>query len=101
MKILQTVICVFTFSVLTAASVQAHSPSEHKEKAEKPRCEAMQKMDHSKMNMDDPVRMAMMKKCMKADMEEEGPDRKHNEAAEKHHEDESVKSNDVEHNHKM
>ncbi len=39
----------------------AHDPSMHVKKAEKADCS---KMDHSKMDMKDPVAMAMMKKCM-------------------------------------
>ena len=39
----------------------AHDPSMHVKKAEKANCS---KMDHSKMNMKDPVAIAMMKKCM-------------------------------------
>ena len=46
------------------SSAQAHDPSMHNKKAEKPKCEAMKNMDHSKMDMNDPVMMAMMKKCM-------------------------------------
>jgi len=45
-------------------SALAHDPSMHKEKAEKPDCAAMKNMDHSKMDADDPVMQAMMKKCM-------------------------------------
>ena len=40
----------------------AHDPKMHAKKAEKADCS---KMDHSKMDMKDPVAMAMMKKCMK------------------------------------
>jgi len=40
----------------------AHDPKLHAKKAEKADCS---KMDHSKMDMKDPVAMAMMKKCMK------------------------------------
>mgnify|MGYP000179811523 CR=1 FL=1 len=48
------------FSVMT---VQAHSEAEHMENAEDPNCEAMKGMDHSKMNMSDPVMVAMMEQC--------------------------------------
>jgi hypothetical protein len=58
----------FTASILLSAMViaapaQAHDPSLHKEKAEKPDCAAMEGMDHSKMDASDPVMQAMMKKC--------------------------------------
>ena len=36
---------------------------------QKPNCETMQNMDRSKMDMNDPAMQAMMKKCMKHDME--------------------------------
>ena len=45
---------------------QAHDPKEHMKDAEKPDCAAMNNMDHSKMDRNDPVMQAMMKKCMKA-----------------------------------
>jgi hypothetical protein len=49
-----------TITLSTAAI--AHDPSMHVKKAEKADCS---KMDHSKMNMKDPVAIAMMNKCMK------------------------------------
>ncbi len=49
-------------------SAQAHDPKEHMNNAEKPDCAAMENMDHSKMDMSDPVMQAMMKQCM-GDME--------------------------------
>jgi len=49
-------------------SAQAHDPKEHMDNAEKPDCAAMENMDHSKMDMNDPVMQAMMKQCM-GDME--------------------------------
>ena len=56
-----TLAATFTFS----AAVNAHSPEMHKKKnAEKPNCEAMNNMDHSKMDMNDPVMQAMMTQCM-------------------------------------
>ncbi len=55
-------------------SAQAHDPKEHMNNAEKPDCAAMENMDHSKMDMNDPVMQAMMKQCM-GDMEDmEGMD---------------------------
>ena len=42
---------------------QAHDPKEHMKDAKNPNCAAMQDMDHSKMDMQDPVMQAMMKQC--------------------------------------
>jgi len=54
--------------IFTATTVSAHSPEMHKnENAEKPNCEAVQGMDHSKMDMNDPIMQAMMKQCMGGD----------------------------------
>ncbi len=47
-----------------AFGAQAHDPKEHMKDAEKPDCKAMKDMDHSKMDMNDPVMQAMMKQCM-------------------------------------
>jgi len=53
-------------ALLLALSAQAHDPKEHMKEAQAPDCAAMKDMDHSKMDMNDPVMQAMMKKCMKA-----------------------------------
>lgn len=56
---------IIAFAALgTAFSAQAHDPKEHMKDAEKPDCAAMKNMDHSKMDMSDPVMQAMMKQCM-------------------------------------
>tara|TARA_R110002049_G_scaffold72267_5_gene186450 strand:- start:300 stop:593 length:294 start_codon:yes stop_codon:yes gene_type:complete len=55
-----------------ALSAQAHDPKEHMKDAEDPNCAAMKNMDHSKMDMNDPVMQAMMKQCTK--------DKHHNES---------------------
>lgn len=48
-------------------SAVAHDPAEHAteaaEKSAAPDCTAMQNMDHSKMDMSDPVAQAMMSQC--------------------------------------
>ena len=62
MKTLATVIVLSTLGI--ALSAQAHDPKEHMKDAEKPDCAAMKNMDHSKMDMNDPVMQAMMKQCM-------------------------------------
>jgi hypothetical protein len=60
-----TVFTILTSSILLASNVYAHAPELHKEKnAEKPKCEAMKDMDHSTMDMNDPITQAMMKQCM-------------------------------------
>ena len=43
--------------------VNAHDPSKHAAQGEMPKCAAMSEMDHSKMDMNDPVMQAMMQKC--------------------------------------
>ena len=50
-------------SALLVAPSFAHDPAEHAKTAEAPDCDAMKKMDHSKMDMNDPVMQALMKKC--------------------------------------
>lgn len=55
-------------ALFTAAQTTfAHDPAEHAKEAAAanagPDCAAMQNMDHSKMDMKDPVMMAMMAKC--------------------------------------
>ncbi len=64
MKNIQVTICFLLVSFFSVASVNAHDPSEHTAKREKPKCEVMKNMDHSKMDGSDPIMMAMMKKCM-------------------------------------
>lgn len=50
-----------------AQSTFAHDPAEHEKEAAAvkagPDCAAMKTMDHSKMDMNDPVMKAMMTKC--------------------------------------
>ena len=57
-KMALVLIPILTLSI----TASAHDPKLHVKKAEKANCS---KMDHSKMDMKDPVAMAMMKKCMK------------------------------------
>jgi len=57
-----TLVISTVISVGISTTANAHDPSLHVKKAEKADCS---KMDHSKMDMKDPVAMAMMKKCMK------------------------------------
>lgn len=61
----KTLTFVIAFSTLAfTLSAQAHDPKEHMKDAEKPNCAAMENMDHSKMDMQDPIAQAMMKQCM-------------------------------------
>ena len=63
MKTLNLNIALVALSFFTVSTASAHDPSKHQKSLEKPKCGAMAEMDHSKMDMDDPVMLAMMKKC--------------------------------------
>jgi hypothetical protein len=80
MKNIQATLYLLLASSFFMAAAQAHDPSEHTAKMEKPKCEAMKNMDHSKMDVNDPVMMAMMKKCMS------------NASSDGHHTEDTVKS---------
>ncbi|MBN8717682.1 MAG: hypothetical protein J0I72_07820 [Stenotrophomonas sp.] len=75
-------------ALFLAMNAPAHDPKEHmKEAQQKPDCAAMKGMDHSKMDMNDPVMQAMMQKCMK-DMHQDssasnGTHAKHQQQSEK------------------
>tara|TARA_R110000737_G_scaffold143258_1_gene173869 strand:- start:417 stop:701 length:285 start_codon:yes stop_codon:yes gene_type:complete len=62
MKTLTKIALVLIPTITLSMAATAHDPSLHVKKAEKADCS---KMDHSKMDMKDPVAIAMMKKCMK------------------------------------
>ncbi len=70
MKHLSSSKVVKTLSVLIGTLVlmsnaYAHDASMHKKKnAEKPKCESMNNIDHSKMDKNDPIMQAMMQQCM-------------------------------------
>jgi hypothetical protein len=65
--------------IFTVSAVNAHSPEMHKkENAEKPNCQAMANMDHSKMDMNDPIMMAMMQQCMGNGAHNDGHNNGHN-----------------------
>ena len=55
---------IITPVLLLSLNAWAHDPSEHMKNSEKADCSAMQGMDQSKMDMNDPVMQAMMQKCM-------------------------------------
>lgn len=54
-----------TALLLVASTAWTHSAEKHMKNAEKADCSAMEGMDMSEMDKDDPVMKAMMKKCMK------------------------------------
>jgi hypothetical protein len=62
MKTLTKIALVLIPAITLSMAATAHDPKLHVKKAEKADCS---KMDHSKMDMKDPVAIAMMKKCMK------------------------------------
>ncbi len=62
MKTLIKLALVLLPTITLSMTATAHDPAMHVKKAEKADCS---KMDHSKMDMKDPVAIAMMKKCMK------------------------------------
>ena len=62
LKLLSPVLVLTALGVTFSA--QAHDPKEHMKDAENPNCATMKDMDHSKMDMNDPVMQAMMKQCM-------------------------------------
>ena len=70
MQYIQATIYLMLTSCFMMTSVQAHDPSEHVKTNEAPKCESMKAMDHLKMDANDPIMMAMMKKC-KAQAEKE------------------------------
>lgn len=77
-KILSWQVSLPVSALLLVFSAQAHEPEKHMKEAEKPDCAAIKNMDHSKMDMDDPVMQAMMQKCMNEIHQGEfGPDGSH------------------------
>ena len=67
MKILiKRSLTAITSVVLLSNIAYAHDASMHKKSnAEKPKCAAMNNADHSKMDMEEPVMLAIMAQCMK------------------------------------
>ncbi|MBH0071180.1 hypothetical protein I6E78_04065 [Pseudoalteromonas sp. NZS127] len=62
MNILTKLALVLIPTITLSTSALAHNPSMHVKKAKKADCT---KVNHSKMDMKDPVAIAIMKKCMK------------------------------------
>lgn len=50
--------------LLITLTAQAHDIEEHMANGEKPNCAALENVDTAKMDKNDPVMQAMMKKCM-------------------------------------
>lgn len=75
----------FANGILLAATLYsvpslAHDPKEHQSQSAKPDCAALKNMDSSKMDMNDPVMMALHKKCRK-EMAHDELDAHHNPGA--------------------
>lgn len=66
MKFLSRLTLLSCATLLLSATAHAHDPKEHMKDAQSPDCAAMQGMDHEKMDMEDPVMVAMMSQCMSA-----------------------------------
>ncbi len=92
LKLLSPILILAALGV--AFSAQAHDPKEHMKDAENPNCAAMKDMDHSKMDMNDPVNQAMMKQCVK-DMHNDDGD--HSMGHEDASEDDHKKDSDEQH----
>jgi len=94
---------LLSFAIIFSAliyglSAQAHDPKEHMQDAKKPDCAAMDNMDQSKMDMNDPVMQAMMKQCMQAMHEGDHDDSETPDEPEKHEKDGDT--NNFKHKHK-
>ena len=61
-KTVSKIALVLIPTITLSLTATAHDPEMHAQKPMKADCS---KMDHSKMDMKDPVAIAMMKKCMK------------------------------------
>jgi len=89
MKTLHLKTFALTLGLFIFTGASAHDPSEHKQNAEAPKCEAMADMDHSEMKSDDPVMQAMMEKCKTKHM-----DKNNDEGMMEHHADDSPTTSD-------
>lgn len=93
MKFLSARRVIITAGIALLASnyAIAHSPELHKkDNAEKPHCEAMNTMDHGKMDVSDPIMQAMMKQCMTKNHNDDthkGMNGHHDKKEEKHDDD--------------
>lgn len=85
MKILLTII-MSTSVLLMVNDAYSHSPELHKkEGAEKPQCEALQKADQSKKDVNDPIRQALLIQCKEQlHHEEDSEKQEHHDNKESH-----------------
>lgn len=98
MKRSKGILFAITPALLIAINSWAHDPSEHMKNGEKADCSAMNDMDHSKTDMNDPVMQAMMQKCMHQSLED-GNDNPDAERREKTPPSTDANSNEHGHNH--
>lgn len=96
MKTLTKLALVLIPTMALSLSATAHDPSLHVKKAEKADCS---KMDHSKMDMKNPVAIAMMKKCMKQSKADDHKMDEMDHSKMKKIESKAAKKDDQEHNH--
>ena len=96
MKTLTKLALVLIPTMALSLSATAHDPSLHVKKAEKADCS---KMDHSKMDMKNPVAIAMMKKCMKQSKADDHKMKEMDHSKMKKIEAKAAKKDDQEHNH--
>lgn len=64
MKFLSRLMLLSSTTLFLSVTANAHDPKEHMKDAQNPDCAAMKDMDHEKMDMEDPVMVAMMSQCM-------------------------------------
>ena len=63
MKTIPMILMLVAVGLVPLNAANAHDASLHAQGAEAPKCEMMDGMDHSKMDMNDPVMQAMMMNC--------------------------------------
>ncbi len=75
-----------TLAILSIAiSARAHNSDDRPKVEKKPNCAGMKNMDHSKMDMSDPVMQAMMKQCMRNMEKDSGHNMEHNHGSSDEH----------------
>lgn len=100
-KLIATLLVVSSAYAMNAA---AHDPKEHAKEKQAPNCAAMQEMEMGKMDKNDPVMMAMMKKCHKqmegkhAVKQMQGMHKKDHQKNDDHTDDSDHKDGNEEHN---
>lgn len=96
MRTLTKLALVLIPTITLSMTATAHDPAMHAKEADKADCSTM---DHSKMDMDGPIAVAMMKKCMKQDeaAKKSMEDMDHSKMNDMDHS--KMKDDDNEHNH--